>query len=481
MKLKEILKKVNITGMYADENLEITGITNDSRAVKKGDLFIAVRGFQSDGHKYISSAIKNGAVCVVCEEAPEGMDIPYFTVKASRPAEAIIAANFYDNPSEKLKMIGVTGTNGKTTVTTLVKQIIEMTTGEMCGLIGTNKNVIGDIEEETERTTPDSIELQELLRRMVERGCSYAVMEVSSHALYLDRVCGIQYTVGAFTNLTEDHLDFHKTMDNYAEAKSRLFRICDKAVINCDDKYFDIMKNAAVCPVYTFSTENNKASLAAKDIDLHHDSVSFALDTELGCKKVILHIPGMFSVYNALTALSIAVNLGIPLDKAIYALSTCQGVKGRAEIVPTGRNFTILIDYAHTPDAMENILSTARGYAKGRVVILFGCGGDREREKRPVMGSIAVKMADFVYITSDNPRTEVPGDIIREILTGVEGTETPYEVIENRKEAIGRAIANAQENDVIILAGKGHETYQIIGTEKFHFDEREIVKEFLEA
>lgn len=478
MKLKDVIKNIAVNIVMADENIEITGVTNNSRAVKPGYLFIAVRGFQSDGHRYIASAIENGAVCIVCEEMPENVKAPYITVEDSRRSEALIAASFYGNPAKKLRMIGVTGTNGKTTVTTLTRQIIEKTTGEMCGLIGTNKNIVGGVEIEAERTTPDSIELQALLHDMVEAGCAYAVMEVSSHALYLDRVCGIQYEVGAFTNLTEDHLDFHKTMDRYAEAKAILFAQCDRAVINIDDSYAPVMRKAAQCPVYTVSAAGKEANLNAFNVELHPDRVEFSTKCGVCCKDVTLHIPGMFSVYNALTALAIAVNLGIPMDKAVWALGQLEGVKGRAEIVPTDTDYTVLIDYAHSPDALENILRTVRGFAKGRVVILFGCGGDRERTKRPIMGSIAVELADFAYITSDNPRTEVPGEIINEILEGVKGTETPYQVIENRKEAIFTALKNAQKDDVIILAGKGHEDYQIIGKEKLHFDEREIVKEY---
>lgn len=477
MKLSELLFGVETVSVSGSLDVEITGVTNDSRAVREGYLFIAVRGFETDGHRYIPSAVKNGAAAVVAEEPAEG--VTSVTVASSRLAEALIAANFYGRPAEELCMVGVTGTNGKTTTTNLVKTILEGTTGKKVGLIGTNKNVIGDVEEDAERTTPDSLELHALLRRMVDAGCEYCVMEVSSHALYLDRVAGIRFSAAAFTNLTEDHLDFHKTMDAYAEAKSRIFRQCDWAVINIDDPYSKVMLDAALSRVTTFSTKDYSASLSAQDIRLKPDGVSFRILCEDGIKLVRLGIPGMFSVYNALCALSIAKALRINTDRAIEALASSHGVKGRAEIVPTGRDFTVLIDYAHSPDAMVNILRTVRGFAKGRVVLLFGCGGDREREKRPVMGAIAVQMADMVYITSDNPRTEEPGEIIREILEGVKNTKTPYRVIENRRDAIKAALGDALADDVIILAGKGHETYQIIGKEKFHFDEREIVADIL--
>ena len=480
MKLWELIDGIETVKTACSPDTEIAGITNDSRKVGPGYAFIAVRGYESDGHRYIQSAAEKGAAVVICEEEPS-CPVPYVVVENSRAAEALIAANFYCRPAERLKMVGVTGTNGKTTTTNLVKHIIESATGEKCGLIGTNMNMIGDVELPAERTTPDSIELQELLRRMADEGCAYCVMEVSSHALYLDRVKGIRFAVGAFTNLTEDHLDFHETMDAYAEAKSRLFGMCDRAVINLDDEYAGLMQSAAACPVYTFSVSSNDATLTAKDIRLKQNGVSFCTLTDCGIKKIRLAIPGMFSVYNAMCAISIAVSLGIKMDDAINALGECSGVQGRAEVVPTGRDFTVLIDYAHTPDALENILKTVRGFAEGRVVLLFGCGGDRDRSKRHIMGEIAVRLADYVYITSDNPRTEVPMDIINEILEGVRGTKTPYEVIENRREAIRTAIANARQGDVIILAGKGHETYQIIGREKLHFDEREEVRDALAA
>ncbi len=478
MKLCELIKNVPVREISAGEDIEITGITNDSRAVKRGDVFIAVKGFQSDGHKYIPSAVKQGAALVVCQDVPENADCPWVAVEDSRTAEALLAANFYGNPCEKLTMIGVTGTNGKTTVTTLTRQVIEKATGEKCGLIGTNINIVGEKIIEAERTTPDAIELQKLLNEMVEAGCKYAVMEVSSHALSLGRVEGITYEVGAFTNLTEDHLDFHETMDKYAEAKALLFGKCRKGVVNADDHYAKMMTDRAKCPVITFSAEGKNANVKAKNIELHANRVEFTAVIEGKSVKVLLHIPGKFSVYNALTVLSIAYCLGIEPARTAEILKTLGGVKGRAEIVPTDTDYTVLIDYAHSPDAMENILQTVRGIAKGRVVILFGCGGDREKTKRPIMGSIAVKLADYVYITSDNPRTEVPGDIIKDILRGVEGTSTPYEVIENRREAIYTALRQSRKDDILILAGKGHEDYQIIGTEKYHFDEREVVADF---
>lgn len=478
MKLSEVLYETGAVYSPEDGDIEIRGITNDSRKVKEGYLFVAVRGYASDGHSYIGKAIEKGAAAVLCEKAPEAHGV-FAVAENSRAAEAVAAANFYGRPADRIKMIGVTGTNGKTTVTNLIKCVIEECTGAKVGLIGTNRNMIGSEERPAERTTPDSIELTELLSEMADAGCEYCVMEVSSHALFLDRVKAITFEVGAFTNLTEDHLDFHKTMEAYAEAKSRLFDLCRHAVINLDDDYTGFMLERADCPVFTFSTVRDDAGLTAKDIRLKPDGILFRCLAGLEIITVKLGIPGMFSVYNALAALSVAIVLGIDEKAAATALSHCKGVMGRAEVVETGRDFTVIIDYAHTPDALSNILRTVRGFAKGRVVLLFGCGGDRDRDKRPIMGTIAGRLADYVYVTSDNPRTERPMDIINQITAGMKNTRAAYEVIENRREAIAAAVRSAQPGDVVILAGKGHETYQIIGTEKRHFDEREVLREIL--
>ncbi|MBQ5514227.1 MAG: UDP-N-acetylmuramoyl-L-alanyl-D-glutamate--2,6-diaminopimelate ligase, partial [Oscillospiraceae bacterium] len=353
MKLRDVLKGVNTVFSSADGDIEITGITNDSRKAKEGYLFVAVRGYASDGHKFIASAIKNGASAVLCEEAPEDGG-PYVVTDNSRAAEAEAASNFYGRPADKLKMIGVTGTNGKTTVTNLIKSVIEECTGAKVGLIGTNRNMIGLEERPAERTTPDSIELMGLLAEMVEKGCEYCVMEVSSHALYLDRVRSISFEVGAFTNLTEDHLDFHKTMEAYAEAKSRLFSISKHAVINLDDEYSEYMLERAKCPVFTYSTERNDADITAKDIRLTPEGIMFRSLVGFEIITVKLGIPGMFSAYNALTALSVCIVLGIEAKAAANALAHCRGVMGRAEVFPTGRDFSVIIDYAHTPDALSN-------------------------------------------------------------------------------------------------------------------------------
>ncbi|MGE4483599.1 MAG: UDP-N-acetylmuramoyl-L-alanyl-D-glutamate--2,6-diaminopimelate ligase [Oscillospiraceae bacterium] len=478
MKLSEILSGVEIKDARVGMGVEITGITCDSRKVKPGDVFVAIRGYESDGHMYIAAALTSGAVCIICEEPPEENG-PYITAENTRRALSVMAANFYGRPADKMKIIGVTGTNGKTTTTNLLKTIIEDATGAKVGLIGTNRNMVGNTEIKTERTTPEASELQALFSQMYSVGCEYVIMEVSSHALFLDRVYGVMFEVGVFTNLTTDHLDFHKSMEAYGMAKSILFSQCRKGVVNMDDDYSGNIMASAKCPVFTYSAENTEADLSAKSIDLKPDGVTFVALMTGTLEKIHLGIPGMFSVYNALAAASAALQLDITLGAASNALSRCKGVMGRAEVVPTGGNYTVLIDYAHTPDALQNIIKAAKGFSRGRVVTLFGCGGDRDKTKRPVMGRIAMELSDFVIITSDNPRTEEPSAIIADIIKGTEGLKTPHIVIENRKEAIGWAISNARPNDTIILAGKGHETYQVIGREKHHFDEREIIAEIL--
>lgn len=474
MYLNELLKDVEIIEVRGEGNPDITGVHYNSLEVKEGGLFVAIEGFKTDGHKYVNSAVQKGAKAVVCTKFTEGTDVIQIKVPDSRIAEAKISSNFFGNPSSKFKLIGITGTNGKTTVTYLVKHILD-SFGYKTGLIGTNQNIIGDRVLETGRTTPDSFELQKLFYEMAQSGMDYVIMEVSSHALELSRVYGCEYEVGAFTNLTQDHLDFHETMDNYAAAKEKLFSLSKEAVINADDIYGIKMADNCSCPCITYGV-NADADLKASDVVLGRSGVEFELDA-IGFS---LSIPGGFSVYNALCAVGICKSLGFDLNKICDALRTACGVKGRAEVVDTGNSdFTVMIDYAHTPDGVENILKTARGFAKGRVVVVFGCGGDRDSAKRPIMGRIAGELADFCVVTSDNPRTEEPMSIIKMVEAGVKETDTPYVVIESRYDAIKYALDNAQKDDVIILAGKGHETYQILNSGTIHFDEREVIKEIM--
>ncbi len=478
MNLAELLSGVDITDAKADLSQEITGVSYDSRTTAGGNLFIAVIGFESDGHAYISTAMDKGAACVLCEQPPSD-DIPYIQTSNTRRALAVVSANWFGRPADKLVIVGVTGTNGKTTTTTLIKNMLEHCSGEKTGLIGTNEIVIGDTTYDAQHTTPESYDVHRYFAEMLEAGCTYAVMEVSSHALILDRVYGIGFKVGVFTNLTHEHLDFHKTMDDYADAKARLFRQCEHAVINIDDTYGEHMVRAATGQLLTYSVDNDEADLVAKRVRVFPDHIDFCALTLEKLQTIELNIPGRFSIYNALAAVGVGLCLGLELPTIAEALGESKGVKGRLEVVPTGRDFTVVIDYAHKPFALENIIQAFKEFATGRVVTVFGCGGDRDKTKRPLMGEIAARLSDYVIVTSDNPRTEEPGAIIDDILAGMSETKTPYSVIENRKKAIGWAIKNAQPEDIIILAGKGHETYQIIGKEKSHFDEREIVREFL--
>lgn len=477
MKLRDILSGIEILESAADMDAEIGGISYDSRHTQPGDLFVAVVGFESDGHDYIPMAREKGAAAVLCQSAPESGD--YVRVADTRLGLALASKNFFGDPAGEMAMIGVTGTNGKTTSTLLIKHVLEHCRGAKVGLIGTTGNMIGGEFLPSERTTPESFELQKLLREMADAGCEYVVMEVSSHALSLSRVAGIEYEVGIFTNLTQDHLDFHGSMEEYAGAKARLFTKCRRAALNCDDEYFAYMKNAASCPVTAFSA-NGGADLTAKDIILRPDRVSFRAEAGGERVPVDLAIPGRFSVYNALGVISGCMALGLTPGECADALASAKGVKGRAESVPTDGDYTVLIDYAHTPDALENILRAVRETSTGRVVALFGCGGDRDRKKRPIMGEIGVRESDLAIITSDNPRTEDPDAIIADIVEGISEEKSRYKVISDRVKAIEWAIENHQSGDVIVLAGKGHETYQEINHVKHHMDEREIVAEILE-
>ena len=475
MKLRDLLKDINVIECSADWEMEISGVCYDSRNAKEGDLFVAMTGYETDGHRFIPMAREKGAACVLVEKKVE--DGPCILVEDSRTALAQLGRNWYGDPAASMTMLGVTGTNGKTTTTYLLKDILEKTRGAKVGLIGTNQNMIGDLVLPTERTTPESFELQGLFHRMKEEGCTHVVMEVSSHALFLKRVAGIRFAVGIFTNLTQDHLDFHKTMEEYCDAKALLARQTDTLVYNADDPWAARMTEHAACKLVSVGVGD--AQLRAENIALDAKGIAFDAVMERENVSVTVGIPGGFMVYNTLGVLAAAQAVGISLAESAQVLRTTSHVKGRVEVVPTDGDYTILIDYAHTPDALENVLNAVRGFAKGRVIVLFGCGGDRDKTKRPIMGGIAARLADAVIVTSDNPRTEAPNAIIADIVDGMIGTETPYAIIESRIEAIRFAIDNACSGDVIVLAGKGHETYQIIGRDKHHLDEREVVAEYL--
>ena len=476
MKLSQVLKNIPLVGAI-DNDVEITNIAYDSRRIIPGSLFVCIKGYQTDGHQYVENAIQSGAVAVLVQDHMELSAVCCLKTPDTRKALAMAAANFYGHPEQKLSVVAVTGTNGKTTVTTLVKSILEYA-GKTVGLIGTNANMIGETVLPTERTTPESLELFELFAQMVAAGVTHVVMEVSSHSLFLHRVFGIQFAAAVFTNLTQDHLDFHETMENYYLAKRMLFDVCDKAIVNIDDAYGRRIADDISCPCITYGIDE-AADFKAQELRISSRGVIFDLPVGEETLSVRLGIPGKFSVYNGLAAFVASLALDVPVDKAIDALLMAKGVPGRAETVYTRTDYTIIIDSAHTPDGLENIIGTVQEFAQGRVITVFGCGGDRDPVKRSIMGEVAGRLSDYCVITSDNPRTEDPMSIIRQIEAGMKKTTCDYTIIENRREAIRFAMENAEPGDCILLAGKGHETYQIIGKEKRHFDEREVIRDIL--
>ena len=476
MLLKEMTDKIHCR-VVGSTDVEISGMNYDSRQVDKGDLFFCIKGYETDGHKYAKMAVERGAVCIVVSELQD-VPVTQVVVEDGRRAMAEMSAFFYGEPAKRLRMIGVTGTNGKTSITYMIKNILE-TAGEKVGLLGTIVNLIGDRAIHTERTTPESMDLQRLLRQMVDEGVNSVVMEVSSHSLVLERVYGIKFAAAAFTNLTQDHLDFHKTFENYAAAKAILFQNSENAVINTDDRYGGYMKDAATGRVITYGM--NKGDVRAENVELHIDGCAYKLVGKDGTTFPIhVAIPGMFSVYNTLCAAAVAMCMGIGAEHIAAGIGRMKSVPGRFEALNThGGGYTVILDYAHTPDSLQSTLQTIRGFAKGRIVSIVGCGGNRDSRKRPIMGEITGRMADFSIITSDNPRFEKPMDIIDMIIPGVEKSGGDYIVIENRRNAIRYALEHAKKDDVILLAGKGHEDYQEIEGVKHPFDEKVIVEELL--
>lgn len=476
MKLRDILNGIEILETDAELETEITNVECDSRKVSENGLFVAIRGFETDGNKYIDAAVKNGA-CAIITDCAETRCENRILVSDARSALALSAKNFHNDPTKDMKIIGVTGTNGKTTVTYLIKHCLEKT-GAKCGLIGTNQNMIGERILETERTTPESNALWALFAEMRDEGCTHVIMEVSSHSLELSRVRGIEYDVGAFTNLTQDHLDFHKTMENYEAAKAKLFNQSKIGVLNFDDEAGRRISKIATAKTVTYSAKSSEADYVAKNIKTRADSVAFELVGIDSIMRINLNIPGKFSVYNAMCAVSVLRALDVDPEVIRESLAEVGGVKGRAEVVPTNTDYTVMIDYAHTPDGLENILKTVKEVCEGRVICVFGCGGDRDRTKRPKMGKTAAMYSDIVIVTSDNPRTEDPDSIIDEIIPGVTEIKKDYIRVTDRKAAIFKALGTAKKGDIIVLAGKGHETYQEINHIKHHMDEREIVNEY---
>ncbi len=472
MKLSSLLKNIEVKNTWAD--CEVRDVTADSRRVQQGDVFVCIKGATFDGHNLAQAALQDGAVAVVAER-DLGLE-KQILVESTRMAYSAICANYFGNPADKLKLVGLTGTNGKTTTTFLIKQILE-SLGKKVGLVGTVQNMVGDEIFPAHYTTPDPHELQSLFRRMVDAQCEYCVMEVSSQALAQGRVAGVHFALAVFTNLTQDHLDYHKTWENYFAAKRMLFEQADTALINQDDINGPAMVQGLPCTVKTYGVNEN-ADFKASNVRFSPNGVSYQLECG-DTVQVECPIPGRFSVYNSLCAAAAAITLGFAPAEVVRGVAASIGVKGRIEVVPTDTEYTVIIDYAHSPDGLENIISSLKEIATGRVVTLFGCGGDRDKTKRPKMGKIACDLSDFCIVTSDNPRSEDAQEIINDILVGMQGTKTPYQVVVNRRDAIEWALTHAQKDDIILLAGKGHETYQILPEGTIHFDEREVIADIL--
>lgn len=482
MNLIAILNGIDYEVIQGKIDVEINKINYDSRKIKSLDIFVCIKGYATDGHKYIDKAIENGAKVIILEDdvVVNNQDVTIIKCPDTRKALALMGSNYYDNPSSKMKIIGVTGTNGKTTTAFMIKEILESEKKKV-GLIGTIANYIGNEKIHTERTTPESLELQELFSEMVNKGVEYCVMEVSSHSLELDRVYGIKFDIGIFTNLTRDHLDFHKTFENYYNAKFKLFERSRIKIINIDDNYgkqvIEDLSRLKAQDVYSFSVKN-ESDFRAFDEIMGSSEIKFKLKLQ-DEEQFTLSIPGEYNIYNALGSIVSCFKLEISKEAIKKGIENVV-VLGRCERVAREYNlpYEIIIDYAHTPDGLENILKTAKGFTKGRLISVFGCGGDRDKVKRPQMGKISIDIADISIVTSDNPRSEDPELIIKDIEAGL--NKDNYIIIENRKEAIKKAINIAKKDDVIVIAGKGHETYQILKNETIHFDEREIVKEILD-
>ena len=487
MILRNILS--GITGIKAkgDVDVEIKKITSNSKEVIKDSLFIAINGYETDGHEYIENAIENGATAIMIQEGYDyrkiatNDNITILMVPNTRIAEAICASNYFENPDKKLKIIGVTGTKGKTTTTFMIKEILEKQ-GKKVGLIGTVASYInGKKIEDSDRTTPDSIHLYELLKKMVDEKCEIAIMEVSSQSLKLNRVYGLHFDIGVFTNLSEDHISpkEHPDMEDYLNSKLKLFEMCKTGITNADDLYgAKIPKLFKDSNITTYGIDNF-ANLLAKDITITNSYVDFKAKITDRNERVKTGIPGRFSVYNSLAAICVAQKFGITPEIVKEALAEVR-VPGRSELVDNKKEIPIMIDYAHSPESLQNILQAVKSYTRGRVISVFGCGGDRDSGKRPIMGEISGRIADFTFITSDNPRTEEPEKIISEIEEGIKKTKGKYKVVVDRTEAIKEAIKMATKRDIIILAGKGHEPYQEINGEKFPYDERVIVNEIID-
>ena len=487
MNLKNMLVGLEGLKVKGDLDVEITGLDRNSKNIKEGYLFVAIKGFSMDGHKFINDAIENGAKAILVEEGcdlKEIKNIDNITIvmaKDTREALAITSANFYGNPSKKFKLIGVTGTKGKTTTTFMIKEILERA-GKKVGLIGTIAIYInGKKIQDSDRTTPESIELQQIFAKMVDEGVEVVVMEVSSQSLKLHRVTGCEFDYVVFTNFSEDHIspNEHPDMKDYFESKLKLFKMCKNGIVNTDDLHG--AKIPGLFPdsnIVTYGIDNY-ANVLAKDITITNSYVDFKVKITDRNERVKTGIPGRFSVYNSLAAICVAQKFGVSPEVVKEALAQVR-VPGRSELVDNKREIPIMIDYAHSPESLENILQAVKSYTRGKVISVFGCGGDRDSGKRPIMGEISGRIADYTFITSDNPRTEDPQKIVDQIEEGIKKTKGNYKVIVDRTEAIKEAIKMATKRDIVVLAGKGHEPYQEINGVKHPFDERIIVREIID-
>lgn len=488
--LIDIIRTLEVTSIIGPQDVEITDITADSRAVTNSSLFIALDGATVDGHDYIDKAVAAGAVAVIVSKPVQvNDDVCVITVKDTRAAMMVVVPSFFDYPANKMRMIGVTGTNGKTTTTHMIRHILK-NQGHKVGVIGTVHIMIGDTSYPIHNTTPDVVDLQHILHQMVEEGVTYCVMEVSSHALALGRVAGVEFDTAVFTNLTQDHLDFHKTFENYLAAKCKLFEQVSSsnqhksnkgAVINIDDAYGERVVQKTKAPTITYSAQG-KGTLNASDIQMSTKMSDYTVQYNGEIYRVSMNTTGLFNVYNTLAAIGACLQEGISMEAIDTALKTFSAVPGRFELIEEGQDFAVVVDYAHTPDGLENILQTAQSIKEKRIIVVFGCGGDRDATKRPIMGRIAATYGDIIYVTSDNPRTEDPIQIVKDVEVGVKEAlrdGTSYKVIVDRRDAINHAIGAAKSGDIVIIAGKGHEDYQILKDQTIHFDDREEARRAL--
>ena len=486
MKLKALLHKTGIECPTKWEEIEITGINYDSRKISNGNIFVCLTGENTDGHIYAMDAMLRGASVIIAEKDLELPSIPVLQVANTREALSAISANYYGYPADKLKIFGITGTNGKTTVSYMIKSCLE-SEGIPCGLIGTISYKIGEKEYESTRTTPESLDLQAIFNEMLNQDINYCVMEVSSHALQLGRVERIAFDYSIFNNLSQEHLDFHKDIEDYYQTKKRLFiKAVKAAIINIDDKYGERLNNELsnelTIDIITCSLSNNKAVYYGEVVDKNEKTSKLNIyknNNLLG--RLEVHTPGVFSLYNALVTAACLYSAGIKFSSIQKGLAKLKGVPGRFELVENKMDIPVIVDYAHTPDALRNILLTAKDIVKGRLICVFGCGGDRDRSKRPIMGKVAGELSDYCIITSDNPRTEDQKQIAFDIEQGMKETACKYEVIEDRRKAINKALSIYEKGDLIVIAGKGHENYQIIGGAKTYFSDKETALELIET